>query len=100
MTAAADSFVISAFEYDANDNLIKEIDGEEYGSDNAKGKTYTYSGTGNVLTERYPESDRDNVIYEYDALGNIKTEKSRKKVLTNRKRFDNISKRSMVRHKS
>ncbi|MDO5151017.1 MAG: kelch repeat-containing protein, partial [Oscillospiraceae bacterium] len=73
--AAADSIVISAFEYDANDNLIKEIDGEEYGSDNAKGKTYTYSGTGNVLTERYPESDRDNVIYEYDALGNVKEEK-------------------------
>ena len=31
--------------------------------------------------------------------GNIKTEKSRKKVLTNRKRFDNISKRSTVRHR-
>ena len=76
MTAQDDSFVISAFEYDANDNLIKEIDGEEYASGNARGKTYTYSGTGNLLTERYPECDEDyNVLYEYDALGNITTEK-------------------------
>ena len=63
MTAAADSFVISAFEYDANDNLIKEIDGEEYGSDNAKGKTYTYKIT-NIYTQ--PKVGKIAIYRNYD----------------------------------
>ena len=80
MTASGDSFVINAYEYDANDNVIKEVGGEEYAAADsetaARGKTYTYSGTGNLLTERYPECDRDyNTLYEYDALGNVTVEK-------------------------
>lgn len=32
MVVTDDSFVVQAYKYDANDNIIKEIDGEEYKS--------------------------------------------------------------------
>ncbi|MBR6924564.1 MAG: RHS repeat protein, partial [Oscillospiraceae bacterium] len=83
MTASDSSFVVKAYSYDANDNIIKEVEGEEYSKaeesgdiSKAKGTTYTYSGTNNVITECYPECDKEySALYDYDALGNVTMEK-------------------------
>ncbi|MBQ5989431.1 MAG: hypothetical protein IJL67_08055 [Oscillospiraceae bacterium] len=79
MNALADAFVIKAYEYDANDNVIRETEGEEYAKSEARSRTFIYSGTNELISEKSPECDREySVLYEYDALGNIILEKSLK----------------------
>ena len=94
MQQAEDSFVIEAYAYDANDNIVKEVDGTEYKKaskdgrsvddiiKNAIGTTYTYTLSNKLETVKYPKEASGgkefSQWYEYDGLGNIIKEKSLK----------------------
>ncbi len=86
------SFVTEAYKYDANDNIIKEVSGEEYNKaylkldepdidaviNNAAGTISRYSGNNLLLSEVSPNGQKKdiafNVSYKYDALGIVNTE--------------------------
>jgi len=88
------SFLIKAFEYDSNDNVVKVVEGKEYKRasansksidetiKNAMGTIYTYTLSNNVETVTYPEEASRNkdfsIWYDYDSLGNVVLQKTLK----------------------
>ncbi|TYQ13381.1 UNVERIFIED_CONTAM: YD repeat-containing protein [Acetivibrio alkalicellulosi] len=86
-----ETFVVKAYVYDSNDNIIKEVDGKEFkiasarsrnvdeAINNANGTVYTYTLSNNLATVTFPKEVTErkdfSISYHYDGLGNVVRER-------------------------